>query len=151
VTDLSVAFAGVMVDVWGCVAPPASRLRVAGVTDTHVVATAAATTVTTVVALKLPTEAVMVAEPTDTGVTTPADTVATAVSLLDQVTDLSVAFAGVTVAVRVPVSPPATRLRVAGLTETAVTATVEGFESVGLWQPAAARSPTSVKTSGTGM
>ena len=76
--------------------------------------TTAASTVTAQVSVKLPSAVVtvMVAEPAATGVTTPAATVATLSSLDFQVTFLLVASAGATVAVRVPVSPPAVRVRV---------------------------------------
>ena len=62
-------------------------------------------TVTTQVALFSPALAVMVAVPAATAVTTPFSTVATVASEVVQVTVLSVASAGVTVAVRVTVSP----------------------------------------------
>ena len=88
---------------------------------------AGASTVTAVVAVKLPSTvvAVIVAVPATTGVTTPPATVATFVSLDVQVTFLLVALAGATVAVMVPVAPPAVNVSVSGLTLIALTATVE--------------------------
>ena len=50
---------------------------------------------------------VIVAVPADSTLTTPLLTVATLLSLVDQVTERSVAFEGLTVAVRVTVSPTA--------------------------------------------
>ena len=70
--------------------------------------------------------AVMVAVPSATAVTTPfSSTVATVVSLDDQVTVLSVAPSGATVAVRVSV-PPYGMLAVVLLRSTPVTSTFDG-------------------------
>ncbi len=67
-------------------------------------------TVTVQVASKLPSSVftVMVAVPADSGVTTPFATVATVSLLDDHVTFLLAALAGVTVATKVSVAPPAT-------------------------------------------
>ena len=107
VTVLSVAFDGVIVAVKVCVSPTVIDSdvlsRLTPVTDT-----VAAFTVTAHVAVLAPSFVltVIVAEPAAFAVTTPEeDTVATEVLLEDQVTDLSVAFDGVTVAVKVSVSP----------------------------------------------
>ena len=62
-------------------------------------------TVTAQVAVFSPAFAVIVALPAATAVTTPFSTVATAVSLLSQITVLSVAVVGNTVAVSVSVAP----------------------------------------------
>ena len=70
-----------------------------------VTGTSLALTVTVQVADLPPALAVMVVEPTATAVTVPLFTVATEVFELDQVTVFSVAFAGLTVAVRLAVSP----------------------------------------------
>ena len=67
--------------------------------------TSVATTVIWHVAVLLPALAVMVAVPTFFAVTTPLETVATVWSDVVQVTVLSVASLGLTVAVRVTVSP----------------------------------------------
>jgi len=64
----------------------------------------------------------IVAVPTDTGVTTPPLTVAIASSLLDQVTLLFVALLGSIIAFKVPAVPPATKLKVGWSNTTAVTA-----------------------------
>ena len=61
-------------------------------------------TVTEQVTLLLPAVAVIVAVPAFIALTVPPSTVATEVSELDQVTVLSVAFSGSTVAVKVCVS-----------------------------------------------
>jgi hypothetical protein len=65
---------------------------------------------------------VIVAVPAPSAVTTPLLTVATLVSLLDQLTVFTVAFAGATVAVKVSVSPTE-RLAVDLFSVTPVTAT----------------------------
>ena len=69
--------------------------------------------------------AVIVAEPLATAVTTPeASTVATAELLLDHVTALLLAPAGLTVAVRGCVEPPTVIAKVEPLTETPLTGVV---------------------------
>ena len=105
VTDLSAALEGVTVAVRVCVSPT--------VIDKDVLSrltpvTATGVTVTAQVACRPPSTVVtvIVAVPSFLAVTTPElETVATEVLLDDQVTDLSVAFEGDTVAVSVPVSP----------------------------------------------
>ena len=106
VTDLSVAFDGVTVAVKVCVSPTVIDndvlFRLTPVTDT-----VAAFTVTAHVAVLAPSfvVTVIVAVPAAFAVTTPLeDTVATVVLLDFHVTDLSVAFDGNTVAVKVSVS-----------------------------------------------
>ena len=85
-----------------------------------------ALTVTTQVAVLLPLAVftVMVAVPGLTAVTRPFTTVATAGSLLLQVTVLLVALLGVTVKVKVPVAQPTVRLSVFRERVTPVTDTV---------------------------
>ncbi len=107
VTDLSVALEGVTVAVNVWVSPTVidseALLRL-----TPVTATVAADTVTEHVAFFPPSfvVTVIVADPAALAVITPElETVATDVLLEDQVTDLSVASEGVTVAVNVWVSP----------------------------------------------
>ncbi|MNG05649.1 hypothetical protein D3C84_888520 [compost metagenome] len=80
-------------------------------------------TVTALVAVKPPSAvvAVIVAVPPPTAVTTPFATVATLALLVVHVTLLSVALAGLTVAVNVPVAP-VFRLSVPGFRVTPVTA-----------------------------
>ena len=107
VTDLLVAFEGVTVAVSVCVSP-AVMDRVVLFRETPVTGTVAALTVTVQVAVFPPSLVftVILAVPAAFAVTTPEeDTVATDVLSDDQVTDLSVAFEGVTVAVNVCVSP----------------------------------------------
>lgn len=89
-------------------------------------------TVTEQVAVKLPSSVVtvMVAVPAATAVTLPVlSTVATLVSLEDQVTFLLVALAGFTVATRVAVAPPTVRVSVLWSRVTPVTGTVYGVVS----------------------
>ena len=107
VTDLSVALDGVTVAVRACVSPSVMDklvlLRLTPVTETVF-----SVTVTAHVAVLFPSFVltVIVAEPAALAVTKPEEeTVATEVLLEDQVTDLSVALDGVTVAVSVCVSP----------------------------------------------
>ena len=107
VTDLSVALEGVTVAVSVCVSPTVIERDVL-FRLTPVTATVCAWTVTEHVAFFPPSfvVTVIVADPAALAVTTPEeDTVATDVLLDDQVTDLSVALEGVTVAVSVCVSP----------------------------------------------
>ena len=77
--------------------------------------------------------AVIVAEPAETPVTTPFETVATLVLLDDHATVLLVAFDGETLAERVVVAPTLTVADV-GLTETDVTAT-SCTGSTTFWKP----------------
>ena len=84
-------------------------------------------TVTAQLAVFAPSEVVtvIVAVPAEIGVTTPpAETVATAALLELQPTPEFVALVGLSVAVKVPVAPPAVSDRLVGLTVTPVTATV---------------------------
>ena len=107
VTDLSVAFEGVIVAVSVCVSPTVMDIEVL-FRLTPVTETVLAFTVTVHVAVFPPSLVftVIVAVPAAFAVTTPEeDTVATEVLLEVQVTDLSVAFEGVIVAVNVWVSP----------------------------------------------
>ena len=83
---------------------------------TDVTATNLPFTVTAQVAVLPPAFAVMVAEPSFTAVTTPSLTVATAVLEELQVTVLSVALLGLTVAVMLEVSP-SSRVSEVGFTE----------------------------------
>jgi len=86
------------------------------VTATAVAATGVIVTVTTRVAVLLPSTVVtvIIVVPAVKGVTTPlTDTVATAGALEDQVTLLLVVVAGATVATNVPVAPPAVKVMVA--------------------------------------
>jgi len=98
---------------------------------TPVTATTALLTVTVQVAVLPPSvAAVITAVPAATAVTTPPDTVATAVLLLLHVTFLFVALEGVIVAIRVSVPPGTIRLvddlfRVTPLTATLLTVTVQ--------------------------
>ena len=101
-TVLSVASDGFTVAVKVTVSPALSDAVVLfKVTDV----TSVATTVIVHVAVLLPALAVMVAVPTFFAVTTPLDTVAIVWSDVVQVTVLSVASDGFTVAVKVTVSP----------------------------------------------
>ena len=129
VTDLSVALSGVTVAVNVCVSPTVivsdvlSRLTLStGMTF--------ALTVTTHVAFLPPSfvVTVIVAIPTDFAVTASKDddTVATDVSLDDQVTDLSEAFDGVTVAINEYVSP-SVKVSEVGIKDTDSTATYFPF------------------------
>ena len=68
--------------------------------------------------------------PSATAVTVPPWIVATEVFELDHVTALFVAFAGCTVAVKVPV-PPVSRAKVAWLKDTPETSTLAGVGSMG--------------------
>ena len=102
VTVLSVASSGLTVAVRVTVSP---AWREALVLSRVTLVTGVATTVTAQVALLSPALAVMVAEPTFLAVTTPLLTVAAEASEVVQVTVLSVASSGLTVAVRVTVSP----------------------------------------------
>ena len=102
VTVLSVASSGLTVAVRVTVSP---AFREALVLSRVTEVTGVATTVTAQVAALSPALAVMVAEPTFLAVTTPSLTVATEASDVLQVTVLSVASSGLTVAVRVTVSP----------------------------------------------
>ena len=107
VTDLSVASDGetVATRVW---VSPSFMVRLVMFRVTPVTATSGALTVTVQVAFLPPSfvVTVIVAEPAFFAVMTPVeDTVATVVLFDDQVTDLSVAFDGLTVAVNVWVSP----------------------------------------------
>ena len=107
VTDLSVALDGVTVAVSVCLSPTVKERDVLS-RLTPVTETVAAETLTEQVAVFPPSFVVAVtfAVPAALAVTTPEeDTVATEVLLDDHVTDLSVALDGVTVAVRVCVSP----------------------------------------------
>ena len=107
VTDLFVAFDGLTVAVRVAVLPSSNERDVRS-RETPVTDTIAAVTVTAQVAFFEPSWVVqvMVAEPAALAVTTPLVlTVATEVLLDDQVTDLFVAFDGLTVAVRVAVLP----------------------------------------------
>ena len=107
VTDLSVAFEGVIVADKVCVSPTVMDMDVL-LRLTPVTETLAAVTVTVQVAVLPPSLVltVIAVVPAVLAVTTPEeDTVATEVLLEDQATDLSVAFEGVIVAVRVCVSP----------------------------------------------
>jgi hypothetical protein len=72
-------------------------------------------TVTAHVAVEPPSTVatIIVVVPAVNGVTTPLATVATAGALEDQVTLWLVASAGVTVATKVPVAPPAVKVMVA--------------------------------------
>ena len=90
---------------------------------------AASVTVTEQVAVLFPSavETVTVADPAFTAVTLPlSSTVATSVADDFQLTDLLLAFSGLTVAVSVS-EVPSTRLRAVLLSETPVTATVVGL------------------------
>ena len=105
VTLLFVAFDGETVAVSAAV-PPMFRLTVSGDRLTPVTAITLLLTVTVHVAFFPPQVAVIVALPAFTAVTTPFwSTVATDFFEVVQVTVLSVALSGLTVAVRVPVSP----------------------------------------------
>ena len=107
VTDLSVAFDGRTVAVKVCVSPTVIDNEVL-FRLTPVTETVAADTVTVHFAVLAPSVVVtvIVEVPAAFAVTTPEeDTVATEVLLDDHVTDLSVAFDGNTVAVKVSVSP----------------------------------------------
>ena len=124
VTVGSVAFSGRTVAV-RVNTSPSIMVWDSGVTVMEVTGKTSAATVTAQVAVKLPSVVVtvMVAVPTATAVTLPsASTVATVSSSEVQVTLLSVASSGRTVAVRVAV-PPSTSERVAGARVTSVTAT----------------------------
>jgi hypothetical protein len=89
-----------------------------------------ALTVTEQVADLLPALAVIVAEPTATAVTVPFFTVATDSFELDQVTVLSVASAGLTVAARLAV-PPTVRVKEVWSSETPETSILEGLAGTG--------------------
>ena len=102
VTVLSVASSGLTVAVRVTVSP---AFREALVLSRVTEVTWVATTVTAQVAVLSPALAVMVAEPTFFAMTMPSLTVATEASEVLQVTVLSVASSGLTVAVRVTVSP----------------------------------------------
>jgi len=130
VTDLSVAFSGVTVAVSVRVSPSSidkeNSLRLTPVTEIVL-----DLTVTEQVAVLPPSFVftVIVAEPADLAITSPADeTVATDSSLEVQETDLSVAFSGVTVAISVRVSPSVMdkedSLRLTPVTETVLAKTV---------------------------
>jgi hypothetical protein len=93
-----------------------------------VTGTSLALTVTEQVADLPPALAEMFAKPTLTAVTVPLSTVATDVFELDQATVLSVAFEGVTVAVRLEV-PPTVSDSVVWFSVTPVTATTCGLGS----------------------
>ena len=101
-TVLSVASSGLTVAVRVIVSP---AFREALVLSRVTEVTGVATTVTAQVAALSPALAVMVAEPTFLAVTTPLLTVATEASEVVQVTVLSVALSGVTIALRVALSP----------------------------------------------
>ena len=139
VTDLSVAFEGVTVAVRVCVSPTVIESDVL-LRLTPVTATVWACTVTAQVAFFPPSfvVTVIVAVPAAFAVRTPEeDTVATDVLLEDQVTDLSVAFEGVTAAVNVWVSPTVIESDVL-LRPTPVTETVWAFtvtEHVAVFPP----------------
>ena len=102
VTVLSVASSGLTVAERVTVSP---AFREALVLSRVTLVTGVATTVTAQVAALSPALAVMVAEPTFLAVTTPLLTVATEASEVVQVTVLSVASSGLTVAERVTLSP----------------------------------------------
>ena len=85
-----------------------------------------ACTVTAQAADSSPAWAVMVAVPAATAVTVPLSTVATAALLVVQVTVLSVALSGLTVAVSVS-EPPSVRVRAVWSRLTPVTAMVSAF------------------------
>ena len=102
VTVLSVASSGPTVAVRVTVSP---TFRDAVVWSRGIEETSVATTVIEQVAVFSPAFAVMVAVPNFLAVTTPLETVATVASEVVQVTVLSVASSGPTVAVRVTVSP----------------------------------------------
>ena len=95
-----------------------------------VTGTSLALTVTEQVADLLPALAVIVAEPTATAVTVPFFTVATDSFELDQVTVLSVASAGLTVAARLAV-PPTVRVKEVWSRETPETSILEGLAGTG--------------------
>ena len=124
VTVLSVASAGRTLAV-SLITSPTSIFGISGVMMlTSVTGTTLEATVTSQVAVLLPSTvvAVMVAEPSFRAVTSPSSfTVAIVSSEEDQLTILLVAVAGRTVAVRLPF-PPSFRERVAGATVTPVTA-----------------------------
>ena len=124
-TLLLVALLGVTVAVRVPV-PPGARDKLVGVTLTPVTATTRVETVTSLLAVKPPSDvvAVMVAVPSPCAVTTPLElTVATVASLVLQLTLLLVALLGVTVAESVPVSPVFSD-KLVGATLTPVTAIV---------------------------
>ena len=95
-----------------------------------VTGTSLALTVTEQVADLLPALAVIVAEPTATAVTVPFFTVATDSFELDQVTVLSVASAGLTVAARLAV-PPTVRVKDVWSRETPETSILAGLGGIG--------------------
>ena len=106
-TVLSVALDGVTVAVSVAVSPSV-KVNCVGLNATPDTGTVAALTFTEQVAFLAPSVVVtvIVAEPAFFVTTTPAsDTVATSMLLEVHITDLSVAFAGATVAVKVAVSP----------------------------------------------
>ena len=122
VTVLSVAFSGRTVAVTVNESPtPIVILSLSTVIPVGSIV--AALTVTEQVADFPPAAAVMVAEPAATAVTFPSLTVATFASEVDQVTVLSVASEGATVAVNVTV-PPISSVTELWLRVTPVTATV---------------------------
>ena len=122
VTVFSVASEGATVAV-NVKVPPISSVMELWLRVMPVTATVPFLTVTEQVADLPPAEAVIVAEPSATAVTFPPLTVATDVFELDQVTVLSVAFEGATVAVNVTV-PPISSVTELWLRVTPVTATV---------------------------
>lgn len=132
-----VAFVGAIVAVSVAVAPPTTKPRLVVLRLTLVTETIFAVTVTAHVAVLLPSTVVteMVAAPVEMAVTTPPVTVAMDLSELVQVTVLSVAVVGATVAVKVA-CPAITRERVGLFKLTPVTETVlpvgvvplDGFE-----------------------
>lgn len=123
-TVLMVAFAGATVAVSCCVAPTLND-AVSGETVTPVTGTMDEVTVTSAVAVKLPsTEVTVIVEvPMVSAITTPfVLTVATAVLLDEYVTDLLLAFEGVTAGVSCRVAPPVSE-KVVGVTLMPVTGT----------------------------
>ena len=115
VAALSVALSGLMVAVMVAVSPSFNSSEVWS-RVIEVTATNFALTFTSQTAVLPPAFAVMVAEPSFTAVTTPSFTVATAVLEELQVTVLSVALLGLTVALMLDVSP-SSRVRDVGFTE----------------------------------
>ena len=116
---------------------PAAMDIVAGSSDISVTGITLVVTITSQVADLPPALAVMVALPSFMAVTFPLSTVATDWSELDHVTVLLDALDGLTVAVRLAVSP-ATRLNVVGLTDTSETSTTT---TSGSWGPQLAKTP----------
>ena len=123
-TVLFVAFSGSIFTVRGADAPPTVSSSASLSNAIPVTAILPGFTVTTHSAVAFPALALIVAVPSDTGVTIPSTTVATASEEELHVTVLSVASSGVIVAVSVAVWPPAVSSNSLSLRLIPVTSTI---------------------------